>query len=398
MDDRELESMLTDIESDRVERKESAHFRDRIREAICAFANDLPDHRGPGVVFVGAKDDGTAAGLVVDDGLLLDLASLRDDGAILPLPSMTVEKRALRGGDMAVIIVHPSEAPPVRVRGCTWIRVGPRRAIATPEEERRLLERRQARQLPFDLQPVPTASLDDLDLDWLRSEYMHTCVSTDVLEANDRSLHQQLASVRFLSSADESGQPTVVGVLIAGRDPQRFLPGAYVQFVRFDGIELMHPVKHQKALTGPIPLQLRMLDELLDANVSVASGGALAAVERRQPDFPVLALQQLARNAVIHRTYDGTNAPVRVFWFADRIEIHSPGGPFGQVTVDNFGQPGVVDYRNPHVAEAARNLGYVQRFGVGIRIARQELAANGNPPPEFVCDPSYILATVRCRP
>jgi len=398
MQDAELQALLTDLESDRVERKQSAHFKDRIREAICAFANDLPNHGKPGVVFVGAKDDGRPAGLVVDDRLLLDLASIRDDGAILPLPSMVVEKRALRGGDIAVIIVHPSEAPPVRVRGCTWIRVGPRRAIATPEEERRLVESRQARRLPFDLHPVSGASLDDLDLGWLRNEYMPTCVSMDVLEANDRSLHQQLASIRFLSSADESGCPTVVGVLVAARDPQRFLPGAYVQFVRFDGTELVHPVKHQKALTGPIPLQLRMLDELLDANVSVASGGARAAVEQRHPDFPILALQQLARNAVIHRTYDGTNAPTRISWFADRIEIQSPGGPFGQVTADNFGQPGIADYRNPHLAEAARNLGYVQRFGVGIQIARRELEANGNPPPEFVCDPSYILATVRHRP
>ena len=53
----------------------------------------------------------------------------------------------------------------------------------------------------------------------------------------------------------------------------------------------------------------------------------------------------------------------------DRIEILSPGGPFGQVTVENFGQPGIVDYRNPNLAEAMRVLGLVQRFGVGIAIA-----------------------------
>jgi ATP-dependent DNA helicase RecG len=103
----------------------------------------------------------------------------------------------------------------------------------------------------------------------------------------------------------------------------------------------------------------------------------------------------LVRNAILHRTYEGTYSPVRIYWFSDRIEIHSPGGPFGQVTRENFGQPGVTDYRNPHLAEAMRVLGYVQRFGLGIQIARQQLAANGNPPLDFIVEQNHILATVR---
>lgn len=110
------------------------------------------------------------------------------------------------------------------------------------------------------------------------------------------------------------------------------------------------------------------------------------------------ALQQITRNAVLHRTYEGTNAPVRIYWFSDRIEIHSPGGPFGQVSRENFGQPGVTDYRNPHLAEAMKVLGYVQRFGVGIQIAREELRKNGNPMPEFTVEPTHVLATIRRIP
>jgi len=85
------------------------------------------------------------------------------------------------------------------------------------------------------------------------------------------------------------------------------------------------------------------------------------------------ALRQLTRNALMHRSYEATNAPVRVYWFDDRIEIHNPGGPFGGVTPENFGQPGVTDYRNPNLAEALHALGYVQRFGAGIAIARKAL-------------------------
>jgi predicted HTH transcriptional regulator len=100
-------------------------------------------------------------------------------------------------------------------------------------------------------------------------------------------------------------------------------------------------------------------------------------------------------NAVLHRTYEGTNAPARITWFSDRIEIQNPGGPFGQVTRQNFSQPGITDYRNPHLAEAMKNLGYVQRFGIGIEMARKELEKNGNPPLEFVIEDAHVLVIVR---
>src|ERR1035441_3980423 len=130
MTDAELERLLDDLESDRVERKQSLSDADRIREAICAFANDMPNHQLPGLVFIGAKDDGSGAGLKITDELLLRLSDMRSDGNTLPVPSMTVQKRTLHECEMAVVAVEPSDAPPVRLRGRTWIRVGPRRAVA----------------------------------------------------------------------------------------------------------------------------------------------------------------------------------------------------------------------------------------------------------------------------
>ncbi|MEB3358000.1 MAG: ATP-binding protein [Synechococcales bacterium] len=109
-----------------------------------------------------------------------------------------------------------------------------------------------------------------------------------------------------------------------------------------------------------------------------------------------MALQQLVRNAVMHRSYEETNAPTRVYWFSDRIEIQNPGGLFGQVNRRNFGQ-GVTDYRNPHLAEAMKTLGYVQRFGIGIPITQQELKKNGNPPAEFIIEDSYLMVVIRRR-
>ena len=77
--------------------------------------------------------------------------------------------------------------------------------------------------------------------------------------------------------------------------------------------------------------------------------------------------------------------------------MQNPGGPFGQVTVDNFGSPGITDYRNPHLAEALKTLGFVQRFGVGIPLAQKALADNGNPALGFDVQPNHVLVIVRKR-
>ncbi|MEW8092353.1 MAG: ATP-binding protein, partial [Candidatus Thiodiazotropha endolucinida] len=100
-------------------------------------------------------------------------------------------------------------------------------------------------------------------------------------------------------------------------------------------------------------------------------------------------------NAVLHRSYEGTNAPIRVYWFNDRIEIISPGGPYGNVTPENFGEPGITDYRNPNIADVLKTFGYIQAFGRGIATARREMDKNGNPKLEFTVNSSTVLCTLR---
>ena len=117
--DAELAAMMADLESDLVERKESLRGDApvKIRQAVCAFANDLPDHGRPGVVFVGAHDAGWPTGIDVTDDLLLQLADIKSDGNIVPPPTMTVEARVLAGARVAVLTAWPSDSPPVRYKG-----------------------------------------------------------------------------------------------------------------------------------------------------------------------------------------------------------------------------------------------------------------------------------------
>jgi ATP-dependent DNA helicase RecG len=192
----QLKALLADLESDTSECTESTTNTDKFGQAICAFANDLPNHRQPGYLLIGVKDDGALEGIKVTDDLLKNLAGIRSDGNILPQPMTSVAKFSLPGGDVAVVEVHPSDLPPVRYKGRVYIRIGPRKAIANEQEERALSERRVAQAKSFDALPCLESKLDDLALGQFDA-YRREAVDAETIAANHHPLEQQLASLRL---------------------------------------------------------------------------------------------------------------------------------------------------------------------------------------------------------
>jgi ATP-dependent DNA helicase RecG len=256
------------------------------------------------------------------------------------------------------------------------------------------LAKLRSREVPYDTHPIVSATLADLNRVLFEHEYLPAAFAPDVLEANERTIEQRLAVTKMVDAAN-TAVPTVLGVLVLARSPRDFVPGAYIQFLHIAGRELGDPVVDEMAVSGPVSALLRGIDDKLQSHNRTSVDITGGAREERRSHYPLAALQQLARNAVMHRTYEATHSPVRVYWYDDRIEITSPGGPFGTVSAENFGAPGVADYRNPSLAEAMRVLGFVQRFGFGLAIARRTLAENGNPPLEISVQPSHVTAVVR---
>jgi ATP-dependent DNA helicase RecG len=245
----QLLALLSDLESDRVERTISTKDTDKFAQAVCAFANDLPNHGQPGYLVIGVNDKGQAVGLGVTDQLLQNLGALRSDGNIQPLPVLVVEKVSLPEGDVAVVEVQPSDLPPVRYKGQVWIRVGPRKAIANEQEERILTERRIAHAHSFDSSPMTAAAIDDLSLAQFNA-YRQEVVAPEVIAANHRSVEEQLASLRFYDLKNNC--PTVSGILLFGKNPCYFYPGAYVQYLVLPGETLTDVPKDQAEISGDL--------------------------------------------------------------------------------------------------------------------------------------------------
>ncbi len=390
-----LQHHIHDLESDRIERTISTKDIEKFSKAICAFSNDMPDHRKPGYLIVGVEDDGEPKGLKVTDTILKDLASIRPSGAILPLPEMNVQEYTLPDGrgDVVVVEVNPSNMPPVRYKGRVWIRVGPTCQTASESEERILSERRVSHALTFDARPCLGSDLSELVQGLFLNTYLPNAVSPDIIEQNNREIKEQLASLRFYDLKEDC--PTYAGILLFGQDPMRWIPGAYIQFVRFNGTAMSDPVVNEKRFSGDLITVLKNVTEFIPFQIQQYPEYENIFKERAVLDYPERAVRELLMNAIMHCKYEYSTTPIRCNWFSDRIEILNPGGLYGDVTPENYTH--FTSYRNPEIAEAMKTLGYVNCFGAGMNIINADLLNNGNPQAEFTFEPSHVHVTVRRR-
>lgn len=366
----------------RIERTTSTGDMDKFQEAICAFSNDLPNSKKNGYLILGAYDNGTLSGLKVDDDLLKKISAIRSNGNILPLPIMSVERFEYEDGDLLVAEVSPSLVPPVRYRGRTFIRIGPRRDIASEAEERILLERRTSYMATFDATPCFGATINDIDTGFIKREYLPQIIDHEVLASDSRNIKEQLAAIHLYDLTHEC--PTNAAMILFGKDPQYYMHGCYVQYVHFAGKDRGSEIVNERQIKGSLSKMLPQLENFVrDAVVTSRPMPISMLREENVLNYPDLALRELLMNACMHRDYQ-SNMPIRLYQYEDRIEILNAGGLYGEARPENF--PTVNDYRNPIVAEAMRGLKYVNMFNRGIQRVKNLLQENGNPEPVFNVD------------
>jgi ATP-dependent DNA helicase RecG len=297
-------------------------------------------------------------------------------------------------GAVLVAEVQPYAVPPVlTLKGVARVRSGTTTRKATDAELQRLRERRPENSKPFDIRGIGDASLDEID-------------TTDLARAHDEAQRDDDDPSTFPSFeawlvrqdlgrfVDRRLEVNATAILMYGKDPQRRFPGAYIDLVRYAGVDLDGAPVDRLRATGTLPNQLEVMRRRLAIGIVERPTAKQGIFEGFEPEYPVLALEELLRNMVQHRAYDVTNAPSRIEWFDDRIVFTNPGGPYGQATVGEFGEHS--DYRNPTLTKHLVLLGAVQQLGRGVRRVRSLLSKYGHPELEVDVD-GYTRVTVRRR-
>ena len=167
-----------------------------------------------------------------------------------------------------------------------------------------------------------------------------------------------------------------------------------MQYLKLPNTDLTDVPEDQAEISGDLHSVLRELEGRIKLLIQTSMVAISSMEEKRHPDYPEWALRELLMNAVMHRNYN-SNTPIRLYAFSDHIEIHSPGGLYGEATPENF--PERSSYRNPVIAEAMKSLGFVNRFGYGVQRAQALLLQNGNAKAEFTFDSHTVLVKITKR-
>ena len=217
----------------------------------------------------------------------------------------------------------------------------------------------------LDVLPCKGSTLEDISLELFKLRYLPSAIDADTLAKNGNDLKSQLASFKFYDIKEDC--PTFAGILMFGTNPRFFIPGAMVQYVRFQGEDEACDFDFEHRFDGDLTTQLGQMEGFIKANIVK------------------LVLPELGGKYV--SSYPGILTQIKFYEFSDRIEISNAGGLYGKVQPENF--PNENDYRNPAISEAVKNLGFVNGFHVGVEAAIAALGKNGSPAPEFLKDQPF---------
>ncbi|MCL6431389.1 MAG: DeoR family transcriptional regulator [Anaerolineae bacterium] len=341
----------------------------RLAQTLAALAN-----ASGGLVFLSLKSAGPEEREAVTDRAIAAALSC-DPPLILPLPQpVEADGRAF------VLVSVPPGLPYVYAcDGSYFRREGTANVPLGPRALRELFLARSDRGL--EAEPVPDAGAHDLDWEAVRAyaaSLPHPGTSP-----------QELLRQRGGLTVD--GRPTYGGLLLFGREPQRFLPSAEILLARYPGTS-MGDVFLKEVARGPLPQQIRQAEAFLAANMRW--GARIDALERaEQPEYPLPAVRECIVNAVAHRDYRIRGEEIRVLLFADRLEVYSPGRLPGHVTVQNLVHERYA--RNQVLVQVLADMGFVERLGYGIDRILTLMQAEGLPEPVFEETANGFRVTLR---
>lgn len=208
----------------------------------------------------------------------------------------------------------------------------------------------------YDEKPLPALSSADLDLDGF-GLYLAETLQDDLHDSRE----QLLVNWKLLS---RSGSPTIAGMVLFGRHPQRHLPFAQINAARFPGTDSSFDPSDRKDLTGRLFDLIDQAERFIDLHLPVPHRIRDFEPEP-QPELPKTVLREAIVNAVAHRDYT-IHGPVRLFIFDDRIEVHTPGKPPNSVDEAAM-RAGAHVVRNPSIYARLADAGLTTRAGTGIR-------------------------------
>ena len=356
---------------------------DRLAETLVAFAN-----ADGGTILVGIG----AGGQIASDLASHDLEASLLRAQMRCRPPVKTEWEAIETlhGTVVAVVVPRSDELHTLQDGSILLRSGARNRRLSGEEIQQLAVSKGAGS--FEEETVPRASIQDFDPDVI-GEY-------ELKRRQRKPRGEALSREELLldsGALSPEGKVTVAGLLLFGQRPQVFLPQSGVVFVHFSGTQpggISSPpgYSRREEFNGPLPRVIEQTWEVLWEEMrheAVISG----LTREDRPEYPEIAVREALVNAVAHRDYRLKGRRIELRMFDDRMEIISPGGLPGHITLANIVEEHFS--RNPRLVRGLFYWGYIEELGIGVDRMIEAMVQAGHPSPHFEAQPYSVSVTLR---
>jgi ATP-dependent DNA helicase RecG len=345
-----------------------------------------------GTLLVGVEPDKGITGIPVSSE---ELQALIQAPQSLLSPPLSPSCRRVQLGNLVLLKFEVAAGSEVHrvAGGRAFYRIATENPALAPEQIQSLKESK--RQVFYERQNVLEAVLEDLDLGAVEALAEKIEDPRDPKTVLGRAYH-------LLDSSREVPALTMAALLLFGKDPSRWHPRCGIDFVKYEGTERRHgnSLNVVKRIRFEAPL-CRLIDETVGrVKEHIRERTILHDLFfRERLEYPIYAWQEALVNAVAHRDYSLTGAPVELWMFDDRIEVRSPGLPPSPVTIEQLRRQQRVHFsRNPLLVRVLADLGYLRDMGEGIPRMFQEMEQHGLQAPEFSTEGFVFTVTLRNTP
>lgn len=378
----EIKQLIAGGETNKVEFKVASPRPSEIAERLCGMANAYG-----GVLLIGVEDMTLEIVGVPSERLALTKDMILRAARQLMKPVLVLdppepEIYTVDGKSLVVATVPPNAGPLYQAGGVCWVRRG---TYTVPLSVPEMIELANDRGLMrWELQPAYNAAMEDIDFERVEA-YLRLRSARSLSIGRFKDREAVLVGMGSAVATKDGGiVPTNAGILFFGHGPQWHIIQSEVVCVIYRDELGIGKYIDRKIITGT-------LQELIDGteaflNKYIAVSGKIEGWKRIDtPEYPLEALREAVVNAVVHRDYSRVGESIRVFYYSDRIEIHSPGLLLPGITVEQMERGEVTSkLRNPTLAGLLRDIpGYMERIGSGIRLMLDETEQMGLPKPEF---------------
>ena len=250
----------------------------------------------------------------------------------------------------------------------------------------------------YERTPLEEADYEDLDEGKLRRYFERRAPGAVVNTGRTLREMVEQTDLPLLARHGDRLVPTVAAMLLFGRRPTYYLPQAIVSAARFPGLDIDITAIDRGSFRGTVDDLVEQGVVFVARNMRTASILSEAEFPQRTdiPEYPLKAVREAITNAVMHRDCSIAGQTVTLAMFDNRLEVFSPGGLVRGMTLEDLGT-GKHLARNPTLAEAMRQMGWVERFGTGIRLIRREMDELGSAEPLFTVNADSFTVTLYAK-